>query len=136
MPDAFLNSVIASCISALGHLVFAWNRPGADFDETQFDNWVTIINGGKAPTMGAAAAIRRFQFEAEALLTASLQAAVETPTAKISVRKPLPFAVRSARMDVIKRTFPGLNVEGGHEPGSMSVFISMTAASCVTYNHV
>lgn len=116
VPDAVLANLSASGVTTLGHLAFSLNRPGADFDETKFDDWLKTVNGGVAPTIGATAAARRLHFEAEVVLAASLKAAIESPSAESSTPKPLPYAEKNARMLQLKTSLPGLNLEGQHEP--------------------
>ena len=73
------------------------------------------MNLGAPPTLGALAALRRLHFEAEIILTATLKSSVEHPQ-DASTPKPLPFAERTARLDAIRKQFPGLSLEGLHEP--------------------
>lgn len=73
------------------------------------------MNLGVAPTLGALAALRRLHFESEIIVTATLRSSVEHPH-EASTPKPLPFAERTSRMAAIRRQFPGLSMEGMHEP--------------------
>ena len=116
VPPGLLANLERAGICTLGHLAFAVNRPGQDFDETRFDQWLTEVNAQIAPSLGAIAAARRLHFEAEVILTASLKAAVEQPERDSAGPKPLPFAERSARLTHLQQTLPGLNVEGVYEP--------------------
>jgi len=99
----------------MGHLAFAINRPGQDFDETKFEDWIKTVNGGVMPTLGAVSALRRLHFEAEIIVTSTFRAAVEQPS-EASAPKPLPHAERTARLLQIKNQFPGLNMSGVNEP--------------------
>lgn len=44
-------------------MAFAINRPGHDFDETKFEDWIRGVNGGVMPALGAMSALRRLHFE-------------------------------------------------------------------------
>eukprot|EP00435_Cladocopium_sp_Y103_P063137 s464_g24.t1 len=99
----------------MAHLAFSICRPGQDFEETKFDQWVTTVNGGVAPTVGALAALRRLHFEAEIVVTSTLKASVEQPQESTAPR-PLPQAERNARMKQLKQQFTGLSLEGMNEP--------------------
>eukprot|EP00435_Cladocopium_sp_Y103_P050176 s2135_g15.t1 len=110
-----LNGFRLAGISTMAHLAFAFVRPGQEFEEHRFDTWATTMNRGQAPTMGALASLRRLHFEAEVILTATLKASVEQPQ-DVTTPKPLPFAERTARLERIRTRFPGLSLEGIHEP--------------------
>ena len=115
VPDDLINNMRLAGVSTLGHLAFAFLRPGQDFEERQFNEWATTVNLGNAPSMGALASLRRLHFEAEIVLTATLKASVEQPQ-DLSTPRPMPHAERSARLEQIKRQFPGLSMDGMHEP--------------------
>ena len=115
VPDDLINNMRLAGVSTLGHLAFAFLRPGQDFEERQFNEWATAVNLGNAPSMGALASLRRLHFEAEIVLTATLKASVEQPQ-DLSTPRPMPHAERSARLEQIKRQFPGLSMDGMHEP--------------------
>jgi hypothetical protein len=102
-------------VKTMGHLAFAINRPGQDFDESKFEDWIKNVNRGTMPTLGAFAALRRLPFEAEIIVTSTWRASVEQPP-ESSTPKPLPYAERSARMQQIRTQFPVLNVSGVNEP--------------------
>ena len=74
------------------------SRPGQDFNEDRFDNWLKTVNGG---TLRAVAAARGLHFEAEIVLTATLRASVDQP-AESPAPKPMPRAERAARMNQLK----------------------------------
>ena len=93
-------------IRTMGHLAFALSRPGQDFDEDKFEDWLKTVNNGTLPTLGAVAAVRRLHFEAEIVLTATLHASVDQ-SSESSTPKPLPFAERAARLNQLKKQFPG-----------------------------
>ena len=86
--------------------------------ESKFEQWVTTVNGGVAPTVGALAAIRRLHFEAEIVLTSTLKASVEQ-TQESTTPRPLPQAERTARMRQLKQQFTGLLIEGANEPQAL-----------------
>ena len=71
------------------------------------------MNGNAAPTLGAAATVRRLHFEAEIVLTASFKASIEQPDRD---GEPLPYAERTARMATLQGQLPGLNLDGINEP--------------------
>ena len=73
----------------MAHLAFSICRPGQDFEESKFEQWVTTVNGGVAPAVGALAAIRRLHFEAEIVVTSTLKASVEQAQESTTPR-PLP----------------------------------------------
>ena len=111
VPPPLQAALKRSGIFTLGHLAFAINRPGQEFEEDRFDQWLTQVNGNAAPTLGAAATVRRLHFEAEIVLTASLKASIEQPD-----REPLPYAEGTARMATLQGQLPGLNLDGINEP--------------------
>jgi hypothetical protein len=115
VPESLIDNMRVSGISTLAHLAFAFLRPGQEFEEQQFNDWANAVNMGVAPSMGALASLRRLHFEAEIVLTATLKASVEQPQ-DLSAPKPMPHAERSARLEQIKRQFPGLSMDGVHEP--------------------
>ena len=116
VPPNLLACLERAGISTLGHLAFAINRPGQEFDEAKFDRWVQDVSQGVMPPLGAVAALRRLHFEAEVVLTASLKAAVEQPDRESAGPKPLPYAERSARLENLRQALPGLNLDGVYEP--------------------
>ena len=120
VPEGLIDSMRLAGVTTFAHLAFAICRPGQDFEEATFEAWVTRVNGGVAPTVGALAAMRRLHFEAEIVVTSSLKASVEQPQDG-STPKPLPQAERSARMAQLKRQFVGLNIEGVNEPSQALV---------------
>jgi hypothetical protein len=103
------------CALQVLQLAFAFQRPEQDFDEQQFNDWALRVNQNVPPSMGAMAALRRLHYEAEIVLTATLKASVEQPQ-DISAPRAMPHAERTARLDQIRRQFPGLSMEGIHEP--------------------
>ena len=115
VPEDLIDNMKVSGVSTLAHLAFAFVRPGQEFEEERFDAWAKAVNLGMAPTLGALAALRRLHFEAEIVLTSTLKSSVEQPL-DASTPKPLPFAERSARLALIRTQFPGLNIDGLHEP--------------------
>ena len=115
VPDDLIDNLKVAGISTMAHLAFAFVRPGQEFEEAKFDQWVREVNLGNAPTLGALAALRRLHFESEIIVTATLRSSVEHPQ-EASTPKPLPFAERTSRMAAIRRQFPGLSMEGMHEP--------------------
>ena len=121
IPAGLLNAIKHAGITTLGRLAFAVNRPGQEFDEARFDNWLQNVNGGVAPTMGATAAVRRLHFEAEIVLTATLKSQVEGTDRDAAGPKPLPFAERISRMETLQRRLPGLNLQGPNEPSQALV---------------
>lgn len=116
VPDEVQRAFGNAGIHTMGHLAFGFSRPGQDFEENKFVEWITTINGGTVPSVGTLAAIRRLHFEAEVILTASLKAAVEHPGTDRETPKPLPFAERNARMAQLRIAMPGLNLDGPNEP--------------------
>ena len=116
VPQVVLDELVAAGITTLGQLAFAFTRPGQDYDEDKFTEWLTLIHGGHAPAIGEAASVRRLHFEAEIVLTASLKAAVEHPLSESSTPRPIPFAERNARMAEVQRSLIGVKIEGHFEP--------------------
>lgn len=55
LPNGLLQELKNQGISILGRLAFAIFRPGADIDETIFNQWARDLNHGVAPTLGALA---------------------------------------------------------------------------------
>ena len=115
VPDAFMQNLVANGISTMAHLAFAIGRLGQEITDTDFDNFITAVNG-VALTTGATAAMRRLHFEAEVILTASLKASIEQPASDSSTPKPTPIAERSARMTQLKNDLAGVLIEGVGEP--------------------
>ena len=115
VPSELVEALNAAGIRTMAHMAFSIARPGQEFDEEKFDEWLRNVNGGIMPTLGAVAAVRRLYFEAEIVLTATLRSSVEQP-GDSSTPKPLPHAERLARMQQLKGQFPGLNLVGLNEP--------------------
>eukprot|EP00435_Cladocopium_sp_Y103_P070966 s60_g36.t1 len=120
VPDTLVDSMRLAGVTTMAHLAFSMCRPGQDFEEMKFEQWVTTVNGGVAPTVGALAAIRRLHFEAEIVVTSTLKASVEQPQESTTPR-PLPQAERSARMRQLKQQFTGLNLDDINEPSQALV---------------
>lgn len=118
VPTILHQRLIAAGISTLGQLAFAFARPGQEYTDQQFVDWLTEVNLGTAPPMGATAAVRRLHFEAEVIITASLKAAVENPTSDTSTPKPIPQAEKNARMRTLRANLTGVNIEGALEPAN------------------
>lgn len=55
VPTALHGRLIAAGISTLGQLAFAFARPGQEYTGQRFLDWLTEVNLGTAPAMGAAA---------------------------------------------------------------------------------
>lgn len=115
VPNDTVSALALAGVRTMGHLAFAINRPGQDFEESKFEDWVKTVHGGVMPTLGTVAALRRLHFEAEIIVTSTFRASVEQP-AESATPKPLPHAERAARMNQIKTQFTGLNVSGVNEP--------------------
>ena len=62
VDDGLLTVLKNSGVTKLASLAFAVNRPGADFNEREFDQWAQAVNGGNPLTIGQAAALRRLHF--------------------------------------------------------------------------
>ena len=116
VPADVLTNIKNAGIRTLGQLAFAFARPGQEYTDTQFLAWLKDANAGVDPTMGASASVRRLHFESEVIVTASLKAAVETPSSDSSVPKPIPIAEKNVRMQKLRNDLGGINVEGPHEP--------------------
>lgn len=114
VPAAFLQALRREGISTIGHLAFAVFRPGAEFNEREFDTWAQGINNNVPLTMGAAAAVRRLHYECEVIMTSTIRSTVET--LDTSTPKAIPFAEKAARMDQIRTRLQGLNIFGAGEP--------------------
>ena len=121
VPQTIIDELAAADIRTLGQLAFAFTRPGQEYDEEKFQNWITTIHGGTAPSLGEAAAVRRLHFEAEIVLTASLKASIEHPVSEASTPRPIPFAERNARMEEVRRSLGGVIIEGQSEPSQALV---------------
>lgn len=113
VDDGLLTVLKNSGVTKLASLAFAVNRPGADFNEREFDQWAQAVNGGNPLTIGQAAALRRLHFEAEVTVTASFRQAVETSE---TAPRPVPIAERNSRMDEIRKRLGGLHIYGNLEP--------------------
>ena len=116
VPEGFMRNLVASGVSTMAHLAFAIGRPGQEITDTDFENFVTTVNGGAPLTIGGTAAVRRLHFEAEIILTAALKASVEQPSSDSSTPKPTPIAERNARMTQFKTDLAGVLIEGVGEP--------------------
>lgn len=92
-----IDALSASGVQTMGHLAFAVSRPGQDFDEKRFDDWLKMVNHDTDPTMGVAAAMKRLHFEAEILVTAGLKSMVEQPSSDSAAPKQIPFAEKGQR---------------------------------------
>ena len=97
VPSELVEALNAAGIRTMAHMAFSIARPGQEFDEEKFDEWLRNVNGGIMPTLGAVAEVRRLHFEAEIVLTATLRSSVEQP-GDSSTPKPLPHAERLAQM--------------------------------------
>ena len=115
VPPELMTALNAAGVTTMAHMAFSIARPGQEFDENKFEDWLRQVNGGTLPSMGAIAAARRLHFEAEIVLTATLRSSVDQPSDS-STPKPLPFAERVARMEQLRGQFPGLNISGLNEP--------------------
>ena len=115
VPDSLVDNLRLAGVTTMAHLAFSICRPGQDFEESKFEQWVTTVNGGVAPTVGALAAVRRLHFEAEIVVTSTLKASVEQ-TQESTTPRPLPQAERTARMKQLKQQLAGLIIEGANEP--------------------
>lgn len=113
VPNEFMRNLSRNGITTLGHLAFAVFRPGAEFEEAAFDQWVTDMNGGVPLAMGPAAAMRRLHFEAEVVITSSVRSSVEATDA---VPRPVPIAEKNARLEQLRNRFQGLNIHGTGKP--------------------
>ena len=115
VPNDLLVALQAAGVRTMAHMAFSIARPGQEFDEGKFDDWLRVVNGGVMPTLGAVAAVRRLHFEAEIVVTSILRSSVGQPS-ESSAPKPLPHAERTARMRQLQGQFPGLNLVGLNEP--------------------
>lgn len=116
VPNPLVQSLRGAGIKTLGSLAFAFSRPGQEFTEDDFGNWVKSLVGDEdPPNIGAMAALRRLHFEAEVVVTASLKALVEPPSSS-ETAKTIPYAERVVRMDRLKASLQGLVIEGHTEP--------------------
>ena len=115
VPEELMAALQAAGVRTMAHMAFSIARPGQEFDEEKFDDWLRAVNGGVMPTLGAVAAVRRLHFEAEIVVTSVLRSSVDQPS-ESSAPKPLPYAERTARMRQLRGQFPGLNVDGLNEP--------------------
>ena len=61
VPDLVMDNLRVAGITTLAHLAFAFQRPGQDFDEQQFNDWALRVNQNIPPSMGAMAALRMRQ---------------------------------------------------------------------------
>lgn len=104
------------------------SRPGQDFNEDRFDNWLKTVNGG---TLRAVAAARGLHFEAEIVLTATLRASVDQP-AESPAPKPMPRAERAARMNQLKTHSTSLGSTSRPRPCLTNVFSSLNIEFFVT----
>lgn len=127
VPDGLLQSLKNAGFTTLGRLAFAISRPGQETDDARFDTWLATINGGVAPALGAAAAVKRLHFESEIVLTSMMRSAVESPLSESSQPKPIPFAEKSMRLARLKRDLNGIDIEGIYEPlvNMTPVFLSI-----------
>ena len=114
VPAAFLQALRREGITTVGHLAFAVFRPGATFNEREFDTWAQGVKNNVPLTMGAAAAVRRLHCECEVIMTSTIRSTVETPDT--STPKAIPFAEKNAQMDQIRMRLQGLNITGAGEP--------------------
>ena len=114
MPANFLQALRREGITTVGHLAFAVFRPGAEFNEREFDTWAQGVNNNVPLTMGAAAAVRRLHYECEVIMTSTIRSTVETPDS--STPKAIPFAEKTAMMEQIRLRLQGLNIIGVGEP--------------------
>lgn len=116
IPDALVTALVNAGFETMGQLAFAVSRPGQETDEGKFSTWLQTINGGTAPSLGAAAAVKRLHFESEVILTSIMRSAVEQPISEHATPKPVPYAERTLRLDQMKRTLVGIEIEGVYEP--------------------
>lgn len=118
VDQPLIDALNASGVRTMGQLAFAVSRPGQDFDERRFSDWVRQVNADVAPTMGVAAAMKRLHFEAEILVTAGLKSMVEQPTTESAAPEQIPFAEKISRMNQLKTVLVGVSLEGQNEPSN------------------
>lgn len=114
VSNAILRALRANEIKTMAHLAFAIIRPGTEFQESVFDDWVTQVNSGVPPAMGQIAALRRSHCESEIIVTAALKASVESKDE--TTPKPAPFAGRTSRLNALRTTLVGVDIMGVNEP--------------------
>lgn len=131
IPNALLANLRNNGVTTMGQLAFAILRPGSEYDEATFDNWVRTINQGAAPTLAAMTGLRRLHFESEVILTSRLKAQVESPDP--SGPRPIPFAERAARMNVVRNRLTGLYIYG--QKGSHHRLLSTKHATNLNLAH-
>ena len=63
VPEELMAALQAAGVRTMAHMAFSIARPGQEFDEEKFDEWLRNVNGGIMPTLGAVAAVRRLHLK-------------------------------------------------------------------------
>lgn len=120
----------------MGQLAFAVSRTGQETNEAAFAQWLQTVNNGTAPSLGAAAAVKRLHFESEMILTSIMRTAVEQPVSDYASPKPVPFAERNLRLDQMKRRLVGVEIEGVYEPAQSLLDETCHQFDCRTLRYI
>ncbi len=109
-----IRDLNAAGITSLGILAYSHGQPGQALSDAAFDTWIRgAISAGIS--LADSSGVKRLLFEAHTLVLASLKEQISSPDAHLTRR--VPQSERESKMENIKATLVGLNIEGPTEPG-------------------
>lgn len=110
---ALMRSFETGGIDTLAKLAFSVGQPGQAIDPAEVDTLLGTLTGAP-PSIGEAAMVKRLVFESHTIMIATLKQSVEQKDD--GVPKRVPAAERTTRMNLLKRTVPGIEISGEYEP--------------------
>ena len=96
----------------LSQVAYMVSQPGVPMPEADFNTFCATHFGSFS--IGEISSLRRLIFESQTLTVASLQLQVSDPDA--SSKQKMPEAERDVRLSNLRRSLPGLTIEGHMEP--------------------
>ena len=111
-PANFIDQVKQHGVRTLSQLAFALGQPGQPIQDANVDAFIQAATH-RASTLSEVANLKRIAFEAQTFLVATLRQSVDRNE---DVPKKIAHAERSSRMDLLKRTLVGVNIQGELEP--------------------
>ena len=112
VPHSLQVAIKNAGINTIASLAYGHGQPGQPINEEAFTLWVRRME--PAVTVGGLAALKRWLFESQTQLLASLKDQITNPEA-ISARK-VPQAERESRLSNLRRRLTGVLIEGHSEP--------------------
>ena len=111
-PPNFIDQVKHHGVRTLSQLAFALGQPGQPIQDATVDAFIQAATH-RVSTLSEVANLKRIAFEAQTFLVATLRQSVDRNE---DVPKKIVHAERTARMDLLKRTLVGVNIQGELEP--------------------